>query len=205
MVLCRLYHGIRIPNVERGHAAASLSFRNHDVDPVFLQNLNGGFSNIRGLVIHHATWKQYDLALCWMGNGIARAFSPPLRETFLRKKEHVSVAVKSHDFLNQPAEPRRRERPIAERGGHSPKFSNQLCLDQETIPPRSAVFLDPLFFPGCHETWKIDFVLMRWRIGAMVKTELAVITLFFHLFVIGSRDLRDITVVFIDPVQKGIK
>jgi tetrahydromethanopterin S-methyltransferase subunit B len=46
---------------------------------------------------------------------------------------------------------------------------------------------------------------MRRRIGAMVVTELTIVTFVDDAMMIGRRELRDITLVLIDPVEERVE
>jgi hypothetical protein len=46
---------------------------------------------------------------------------------------------------------------------------------------------------------------MRWRIGAIVETELAVVALIDHLMMVGRRELPDVTCIDVDTIEQGIE
>ena len=62
-----------------------------------------------------------------------------------------------------------------------------------------------MLLPHDHQVWKIYRVLVRRGIGAVIKTELAIIAFVDDPVVIGRRQLGNITLVDVDTVQQGVE
>jgi hypothetical protein len=109
-----------------------------------------------------------------------------------------------HDFPDQPYDTDAEE-PIDQGSQRAADRSKHIRLDQPSISPGDASRHGQMLFPRNHQTWKIQRVLMRRGIGAMVVTELAVITFVDDAVVIGLGQLGDIAFVRVDTVKQRIE
>ena len=106
---------------------------------------------------------------------------PPLGKGLGLKAEDLPIFVHSHGKLNQAAQPGCVKSPISQRSGQAPQLPDEIGLNQKFVTPVGSTLGGPLLFPGSHESWEIQIILMRWRIRTVVETEFAVIAFLFNL------------------------
>ena len=95
--------------------------------------------------------------------------------------------------------------PIRQWCGKAAEFAYEISLNQQFVSPGGSTFRGSLLFPGCHQSGKIQIILVGRRIRAVVETELAVITFLFDLGEILWRQLRNIAFVIINAVKQRIE
>jgi hypothetical protein len=62
-----------------------------------------------------------------------------------------------------------------------------------------------MLLPCDHQAGEIEGVLMWWRIGTVVETELTIIALIDDPMVVGLCELGDVAIIPIDPVEQRVE
>src|SRR5215204_1770168 len=97
------------------------------------------------------------------------------------------------------------EEPVCQRRGQASQPSDEIRFDQQPVPPAHASLHGQALLPQNHQMRKVELVLVRRRIGTMVEAEFAIIAFVDHLMMIGRRQLDNLSVVAVDPIQQGIE
>src|SRR5262245_10616330 len=119
--------------------------------------------------------------------------------------EHLPVAMDSCNRLNQLSNDLAPHHPVREKCCKAANSADQIGPDQQAVPPPHASFLRQPFLPENHQMWEVDLVLMRWRVGAVIEAELAIVAFIDDLVMIGGGQLRDGTIVLVDAVQQCVE
>ena len=123
---------VRIPDVERGHAA-TLLIGKRDLDSVLFQHLDGGLADIGRLIVHQTTGEQRDLAWTRRREG-ARATTPPPIESFFLIMEHVPITVDAQHQLEQATNPGLGQRPVDDRRQGTIETPQEIRLNEQAVP-----------------------------------------------------------------------
>src|SRR5437867_10373697 len=113
--------------------------------------------------------------------------------------------MNADDPVQDPAKPRLRVGPVRERGHQRAEFADPVGPDEQPVPPAGFPLLRLELLPPDHEPRKIDLVLMRRGIGAMVVAELAVITFVGDLLKVARSQLAQVAVAGVDSLEERVK
>src|SRR5262249_9684193 len=115
------------------------------------------------------------------------------------------IPMNTDPRFHQPTEKPEAHNPIGDRGPQTPEGADHVRLDQQPIAPAYSPRHGKMLFPRNHQPRKIECVLMRGRIGAVVETELTVIALIHDLMMVGWRKLGDVTLIPVDAVEQRVE
>ena len=87
----------------------------------------------------------------------------------------------------------------------TPQGADHIRLDQPPIAPAHATRLGQMLLPRDHQPGKVERILMRRRIRAVVIAELAVITLIGDPMVFGRCELGDVSLILVDAVEQRVE
>ena len=107
--------------------------------------------------------------------------------------------------MQNSAKPRLGIGPVRQRGQERAQPADPVGPHEQTVPPAGPALLGLKFLPADHEPRKIEFVLVRRGVGAMVVAKLAVVAFVGDLFVIAGRELGELAVLRVNPVKQRVE
>jgi len=119
--------------------------------------------------------------------------------------QDVTVPMHPRNGLSDQADDTNTEEPIDQGSQRAADRAEHIRLDQQSVPPGHAPGRGQMLFPRDHQAWKIQRVLMRRGIGAMVIAELAVVTFIDNAVVIGLRQLGSVAFMRVDAIEQRIE
>ncbi|MCG3778278.1 MAG: hypothetical protein JW388_0991 [Nitrospira sp.] len=172
---------------------------------VLFEDLNRRSPNIGRLIVDQAAPEERDLSRCRSRNLRAPSPLPPLGKGLTGKGQDLPLPMDPDPGLHQPPQGPKAQQPIGHRCQQTSKAADQIRLDQEPIAPAHPARGRQVLFPGDHQPGKVQTILMRRRIGAMVVAELTVVTFVDDLLMVGRRQLRDIALILVDAIQQRVE
>jgi len=195
-----------IASVECGHATAFL-LRDDNLNAVPLKDSNGGAAHRRIVVVDRAGVKEGNLpsARLRYGSWLSLLTTEPLDEGLPMIHRKVAVSMNPHHFLQQDAEDYDPVGGIDEWSHHLRYASEVIRLPKDLILKRDSCSLRLNSLGAEHEAREIDLPVVRWRIGAMVETEFALVAEINDGLKISSRQILYILALAINEIEKRRK
>src|SRR5438445_264987 len=113
--------------------------------------------------------------------------------------------MNADDPVQDPAKPRLRASPVRERRQQRAELADPVGPDEQPVPPAGFPLLRLELLPPDHEPRKIDLVLVRAGVGAMVVAELAVVALIGDLPKVVRRQLAQVAVAGVNSLEERVK
>ena len=107
--------------------------------------------------------------------------------------------------LTKPPDEVAPHQPVREGRRKAAKSTDQIRPDQQPVPPAHTSLLCQPFLPENHEMGKVELVLMRRRVRAVIETELAVVTLIDDRPMVGGSQVCNLSLILVDTVQQGVE
>ena len=107
-------------------------------------------------------------------------------------------------FDHPPKKPEAHD-PIGHGRQQTAEGADQIRLDQQPIAPAHPARRGQMLLPHDHQAGKIESVLMRRRIGAVVEAEFTVIAFIDDPMVVGRCELGDVALIPVDPVEQRVE
>ena len=178
----------------------------HHVDSILSQDRRCGFADIPRLIIDDAGAEERDRAVGLWSRGSGRLLEPCI-EAWRLEGQDVPLLMNAQDVMKNGSHRCRSHRPIRECREAGSQPSNHIGVDEQAVTePRQQPLARARFrtgFPCRHEPWKIDFVRVRWCIGAVIPACFTVKALVDDVGDIVLTQCGDVTVVLVGSVEEG--
>jgi hypothetical protein len=115
--------------------------------------------------------------------------------------QYLSLTMNATYHIGQQPDDRASYEPIAEWGCPATDGAQEIGPIQPPVPPTHTAFKRTLSFSGNHQVRKIDFILMRGRVGTVIKAELAIIAFVDDSTMVVRRQLRHVPFIAVDAVE----
>src|SRR5690348_5966387 len=100
------------------------------------------------------------------------------------ERKDTPVAMHTGHCLADPPDDWPLHQPVERPGGQTAHSADKIGGDEPPVPPTDPSLSRQAPFPEDHQMGKIDLVLVRRRVGAVIEAELAIVTFIDNLAVI---------------------
>jgi hypothetical protein len=115
--------------------------------------------------------------------------------------QDLSVTMNATDHIGHQPDDRASYEPIADWGCPAADRAQEIRPIQPPVSPTHTAFKRKLSFSGNHQVRKIDFILMRRRVGTVIKAELAIIAFVDDSTMVVWRQLCHVPFIAVDAVE----